>query len=31
MKFFCAIYSNDKKVPYLINDKKKDNPKDMTS
>jgi hypothetical protein len=25
MNFFCAINSNDKKIFYLINDKKKDN------
>jgi hypothetical protein len=26
MKFFCAFYSNDKKILYLINDKKKRQP-----
>jgi hypothetical protein len=30
MNFFCAINSKDKKILYLINDKKKDNRKDMT-
>jgi hypothetical protein len=29
--FFCAINSYDKKILYLINDKKKDNRKDMTN
>jgi hypothetical protein len=27
MDFFCGINSNDKKILYLINDKKKDNRK----
>ncbi len=31
MNFFCAINSNDKKILYLINDKKKDNRKNMTN
>ncbi len=31
MNFFFAINSNDKKILYLINDKKKDNRKDMTN
>ncbi len=29
--FFCAINSNDKKILYFINDKKKDNRKYMTN
>jgi hypothetical protein len=31
MNFFYAIYSNDKKIVYLINDKKNGNRKDVTS
>ncbi len=30
-EFICAINCNDKKILYLIKDKKKDNRKDMTN